>query len=234
MKPQRCRSGGVFRGSSPATGFCPIRITSRSHPLAAENKTPRLSSLLQKAVQLAPQSAQAHYYLGRVLEDSVPRDKSDHETTAQAIEELGTAVRLQPNFAEAHTQLGLLQQRIGDGHAAVESFRRAVEIKPDDPDAQNNLGLALIQVGDASSSIPAFEAALRLRPEDTGYRTNLGTAYLQKSDFDAAITQFQTALQSALDDATLHYDLGLALKLKDRLPEGSARRSSWQTRASEV
>ena len=77
-------------------------------------------SLLQKAVQLAPQSAQAHYYLGRVLEDSAPRDKSDDETTAQAIEELRTAVKLQPNFAEAQTQLGLLLQRTGDGQAAVE------------------------------------------------------------------------------------------------------------------
>ena len=75
----------------------PRPITSRSHPLAEKQNAEALS-LLQKAVQLAPQNAQAHYYLGRVLEDGVPRDKSDDETTAQAIEELRTAVRTPTQF----------------------------------------------------------------------------------------------------------------------------------------
>src|SRR2546422_10981524 len=65
---------------------------------------------------LNPQSAQAHYYLGQALEDKGDRD--------EAIRELQASVKLQPNFAEAQNQLGLLLQRSGNAEDAVTAFRR--------------------------------------------------------------------------------------------------------------
>ena len=63
-------------------------------------------SLLQRAVQSSPQNAQAHFYLGRILEET--------GQPAKAIEEVQAAVKLQPGFVEAQTQLGKMLQRSGD------------------------------------------------------------------------------------------------------------------------
>src|SRR5437879_7503823 len=44
-----------------------------------------------------------------------------------AIRELQASVKLQPNFAEAQNQLGLLLQRSGNAEDAVTAFRRRSE-----------------------------------------------------------------------------------------------------------
>ena len=110
----------------------------------------------------------------------------------RAIEELQTAVKLQPNLAEAQTQLGLLLQRTGDVQAAVAAFQRVVRLEPDDPDAHNNLGTG-VDPGWRRDQPPSLNSRPRFvcGPTITGYRTNLGTAYLQKSDFDAAAINFR-------------------------------------------
>jgi len=203
MRPPR-----NFPKPSPYSRILPIKTPFGCDSVAAEANREALE-LLKSAAQLSPQSSQAHYYLGRVLEERGQSGEAIHELQAQ-FGYSRTRSRPKPNldcFAADGTH-----------RARPLLFAAWLSRNPTTRRPQQS-GLALIQAGQANDSIPEFEAALRFRPDDAGYRTNLGTAYLQKTDFDGAIAQFQSALKTAPQDATLHYDLGLALKLKDQLVE---------------
>ena len=53
------------------------------------------------------------------------------------------AIRLRPDFAEAHNNLGLVLLQAGDDQAGIAALREAVRIAPDYADARANLGAAL-------------------------------------------------------------------------------------------
>ena len=54
---------------------------------------------------------------------------------------------IKPDFFDAHYNLGVVLQRLGQLDDATASYRRALEIKPDFVDAQYNLGVVLQHLG---------------------------------------------------------------------------------------
>jgi len=63
------------------------------------------------------------------------------------------AVELNPDFAEAHNNLGATLIGQGRTDEAIAAYRRAVEIKPDDTYAHSNLGVALIAEASAQLAV---------------------------------------------------------------------------------
>ncbi len=57
--------------------------------------------------------------------------------------EFREAIRLRPDFAEAHNNLGLVLIQAGDDQAGIAALREAVRLGPDYADAHANLGAAL-------------------------------------------------------------------------------------------
>jgi len=47
------------------------------------------------------------------------------------------AIRLKPDMAEAHDNLGYALEEKGDSQAALAEYRRALDLKPDLADAQS-------------------------------------------------------------------------------------------------
>ena len=73
-------------------------------------------------------------------------------------------VTLDPGFAAAHRDLGMIalaQQRHGE---AIESLSRAAVLEPELADVQNSLGSALIQAGRLEEAVPVLERATILNP----------------------------------------------------------------------
>ena len=78
---------------------------------------------------------------------------------------LQEALRLRPDFADAHYNLGNAHALLGDLSSAEVEFKRAIEADPRFADAENNLGSVLVQQGRIPEAIRAhFEAALRIDP----------------------------------------------------------------------
>jgi Flp pilus assembly protein TadD len=57
------------------------------------------------------------------------------------------ALRLRPNYPEAHNNLGNALYSVGRPAEAEPSYREAVRLKPDFADAHYNLGQALLSTG---------------------------------------------------------------------------------------
>jgi tetratricopeptide (TPR) repeat protein len=89
----------------------------------------------------------------------------------EAVREFREALRLNPDLAAAHYNLGnafMMQRSLGE---AERAYREAVRLKPDYAEAFSNLGLVLDQQGRRKEARPFWERALKLekRPERLGY-----------------------------------------------------------------
>jgi len=90
---------------------------------------------LQKAVELLPEDAEAHYNLGNSL---CNMGRLDDATACYR-----RALQIDPAYVKAHNNLGATLKALGRIDDAVASYRRALAIQPDYADAHRNLLLAL-------------------------------------------------------------------------------------------
>ena len=61
----------------------------------------------------------------------------------EAIRQFQEALRLKPDYAEAHNNLGIALARKGQIDEAISQFQEALRLKPDYAEAHYNLGIAL-------------------------------------------------------------------------------------------
>jgi tetratricopeptide (TPR) repeat protein len=77
----------------------------------------------------------------------------------EAIAEYLAAAELQPELAEARSDLGNLLSAQRKWQEAVEAYREAIEIKPDEAPFHYELGLILMKQGKRAEAIAAFREA---------------------------------------------------------------------------
>jgi protein O-mannosyl-transferase len=170
------------------------------------------------AADASSQSSRAHYNLGRELE-RVPGRLSD------AIAEYETALRIQPDHADAHNNLGSCLARAGRLPEAVAEYQAALRIRPDHSDAHNNLGNALASVpGRLPEAIAQFHAALAFAPDHPKAHSNLADALAQDPErLQEAVAEYQAALRLAPDRADLLNGMANALaRMPGRLADAIA------------
>ena len=82
----------------------------------------------------------------------------------RSIEHFEKALRLRPDLASAHDNLGMVLMAQGRLDAALDHFQQATEYDPQSFEAQNNWGTALANKGDYQAAIEHFQSALKLEP----------------------------------------------------------------------
>jgi tetratricopeptide (TPR) repeat protein len=137
------------------------------------------------------------------------------------------ALRLKPDYVEAHYSLGVAwSQMPGRLKDAIAEYEEALRLQPDYAAAHNNLGLAWSQMpGRLQDAIAQYEAALRLQPDSAEAHNNLGNAWSQvPGRLNDAIAQYEEALRLQPDSAEAHNNLGLAWsKMPGRLKDAAAQ-----------
>jgi predicted TPR repeat methyltransferase len=98
------------------------------------------------------------------------------------------SLELEPERADWHSNLGIVQQdrlRLDDAAAA---FRRAIALDPSHANAQSNLGVVLRAKGEPDEAEVAYRAAIRIDPEHPDAYHNLGVLLnAQKRPREAAL-----------------------------------------------
>jgi tetratricopeptide (TPR) repeat protein len=125
----------------------------------------------ERAVQLLPRDAQAHYLLGFIY------NAMGHENWALAA--WRKAVELAPDAHSLRYDLGYMYVRRGRHDLAAKEFARVLEYWPDDVETNFMLGLCYKELMDPARSIPLFEKVLRRNPNHAQALYYLGAAYLQ-------------------------------------------------------
>ena len=145
---------------------------------------------------------------------------------AEAIAQCEAALRIKPNYAEAHNNLGTAWAQMPDRLAdAIAEFRAALAAKPEFAEAHFNLANALAQTrGRQFEAIAEYGSALRTRPAYLEARMNLGTLLSRMPGRMAdAIAEYRSALRLAPNLPEAHNNLGSALaQLPGHLPDAIA------------
>ena len=83
----------------------------------------------------------------------------------QKIEELKQAIRINPDDADAHANLGAAYADSGIYKESIESCKQAIRINPDHINAHYNLGLAYNLSNDKDSALEQCEILKSLDPK---------------------------------------------------------------------
>jgi tetratricopeptide (TPR) repeat protein len=117
---------------------------------------------LYRFVTLQPENAQANYYYAVGL---WKQHSQDPATVAQVESLLKNAIRLNPKFAGAYLQLGILHSEQKDSARAISNYQKAIEADPQMEEAHYRLAQAYRQIGDAAKAAAELQIYGRVAKE---------------------------------------------------------------------
>jgi cytochrome c-type biogenesis protein CcmH/NrfG len=126
----------------------------------------------------------------------------------EAIAAYRQAIRIKPDYAEAHCNLGVTLCDQGKLDEAIATYRQAIQIKPDYAEAHCNLGAALDDLGRPDEAVAVYRQAVVLKPNFAGVHNNLGLGLMQLGHMSEARAALERAVQLAPRNAKHRYDLG--------------------------
>jgi protein O-GlcNAc transferase len=185
-------------------------------------------------------AAMAHHRAGRLTEaerlyrsvcDSDPNNARAFHLLGVAAHQLkrpdaallvGRAVMLDPDFAEAHNDRGVILAASGSFSDAISSFERAVALNPGYSEARNNLGRGLRSLGRFDEAVTQFELVLKGTPDSPVAHFNLGSVLELAGRKSDAEKHYRSAVLLRPDFVDAHIYLAALLQDMDRLPEALA------------
>ncbi len=99
------------------------------------------------------------------------RARFENESFLGARDDCDRALEINPGFARAWHNRGLIDLQIGDVAAAVEDLGRAIEAHPDYASAHYYRGEAYYASGNRAAARAAWETARDLAPDDWAGQT---------------------------------------------------------------
>ncbi len=144
------------------------------------------------------------------------------------------AIRLKPDLAAAHANLGASLQALGQNDEALKAFRKATELDPSNKqvaslakDAELQAGhevfkkaVELQAQGSNEEAVYYYQKALETPSNNTAeLRASYGIALQNLSRFPEAIEQYEEALKQEPNNGNYYYYLATAYHQDQRLPK---------------
>ena len=168
---------------------------------------------LKAAIESAPSRAEAHRILAVAYRENDQRDKS--------IEELRTAIRLNPRDERARISLADALNAAGQDGDAERVLREATESFPAAGQVHYNLGRLYRLMAKNLDAVHAFERAAALNPLvglDNLYET-IGAIHVVEGNFDSAMDALQKRVDVSPNNAEAHRKLGEVYLQQNRADE---------------
>jgi len=124
-----------------------------------------------------------------------------------SIEEYQTAIRLNPEMAEAFIGMGAVYLDKHEWRSAEEALGRSIQLKPLDNQAQYWMGRTLLAQQNFPGAINAFTLATKLDEKDVEALSDLALAYMAQGEKIKASDTLQRAIQRQPDFAEAHHRL---------------------------
>jgi Flp pilus assembly protein TadD len=102
----------------------------------------------------------------------------------EAVAAFEAALSIDPDYAQAHNNLGALLHLLGRLDRAEEHYRRAIALRADNVEAHGNLGLLLSAQGRTADAVHELQAALAQSPDQP--QALAGLAWIRATSPDAA------------------------------------------------
>ena len=184
--------------------------------LANRKDDNRALEAARSAVDLAPDSFDAQFALGRALFGN-----GDLAGAARAFQ---SAVSLRPADLKARFFLATTLERSGDDAAALTAYRELIAKDPRSSEGHLGLGVLLVKRGgdNLAEGISELERCIELDPNNYEARITLGRVLVGKGRAADAIAHLRVAANLAPSNPEPHYQLSLAYRKLGRKEEAEA------------
>jgi tetratricopeptide (TPR) repeat protein len=125
-----------------------------------------------------------------------------------AVDELKTALELDPANVNVHNSLGVCFGILGDYGPAIESFKAAISIEPEEYMALYNLGLVFMLTDKRDQALELFLKADKINGDAYEVTFQTGKLYLDLGDLEKARAYLQRAADLAPEAGAVYRYLG--------------------------
>src|SRR5712692_6646422 len=141
---------------------------------------------LDQALALGPDLAEAHFARAGIL-----WTHSNHFPPGEVVRELRRAIELNPNFDEAHQELGAVYNHIGLLDKGAGELQQALAINPTYSGARFRLGINQLSQGKYEQALLFFNDTQRFIPSMWTFQTSLALFELdRKKEASTLISEF--------------------------------------------
>ena len=168
---------------------------SSSHLEGRENN-PRVIEMLERAVALDPNHAEAHAELALAYTIRLflyAHDEKDLQEKAYLSVE--RALALNPKLASGYLARGRLKWtpfHHFPHESAIDDYFKALELDPNMAEARHYRGLVYIHVGLLEEGMQDFTSAIEVNPSNNGAHYRIGETYLLGCQYQKALDKFET------------------------------------------
>ena len=121
-------------------------------------------------------------------------------------------IKLMPQDAEAHFNMGITLKELGRLDDAIESYRQAIFLQPKYTKAYINLGNALKELERLDDAIESYRQAIFLQPNFIEAHFNMGIIYEKIGRLDEAIASYAQVISLKPNFAYAYLNLGNIIK----------------------
>jgi tetratricopeptide (TPR) repeat protein len=186
----------------------------RTHQSAAA------AGIFRRLLEQNANNASVHLLLGKAY--------AQQKDYPNAINEIDTALRLDPQLPEGHYYAGLVYLHQNDFEAGAREFRAELALRPGDAHSMYHLGFALLSQGQVPESVSFLRQAVKAMPEYEMAYFQLGRALLQQEDTTGAIENLEAAKKLSPDHDAVYFQLSQAYRRAGRAQEAAQALAAYQ------
>ena len=149
-----------------------------------------------------------HTYRGILLQNLKSYDEAEKEYR--------DAIRINPNYADAHNNLGNLLKNLKRYEEAEKEYREAIKINPDYAYTHNNLGNLLQNLKRYEEAENEYREAIKINPDYAEIHNNLGNLLQNLKRYEEAEKEYREAIKINPNDILAHQNISeLYFVIKD-------------------
>jgi protein O-GlcNAc transferase len=207
-----------------------FKVTKRRHKSSEDSSEHFWAA--SKRTTFGPDSSQSHRTAPEQVQENAAPPTALHvelHKVAMLLEAQGDflgakakyleALKVKPDFAEAHCNLGNTLKLLGYAEEAEKSYRTALSHDPKLAPALGNLGAMCYEKGEIVTAKSLILKALELQPELSDAWNHLGNLTLDRGEPNTAISHYKRALTLQPGHPHALNNMGNALKYVGRRPE---------------
>ena len=170
----------------------------------------------------APESAQLHEIMGREL-----RRQGDD---AGAIANYREAIRIEPQLAELHSDLGQLLYHSPEEKLKAEAegeLKTALQENPFDTRSEMTLGMIAEKRGDTNGALARYSHALEVDPNSSDACTEMAKLLVAVNQREKAQQLFERAIQIDVTNYVAHYRLSTMYRQAGRTEDAKQQAAEY-------
>jgi len=134
----------------------------------------------------------------------------------EAAAEYRALLKVKPDYAEAHANLGVVLARLNRYDEAAASYETALQLNSKLTPILLNLGILYHRAGQFEKAVASLEKFLATNPTHPQARQLIGIALVELGRDEEAIAQLDPIFTSGTEDSATLYSLGLAYVRLDK------------------